>query len=362
MSVTNLIFYSALLSSMLLASCSQSQQPGYFESDNVDYDYGGNDQFSTANNKHMTYRNDGDNHSPTPYGNSGGGKDNLVMQPDMDPQSGMPFGYYPLPASWSIRQDGWHGPNGIKVEFFNGQSQSTYQAPYKSPKDLLQGELGNYFQQQGVTIKRTFDLPAIAASDKNYRDLLYQDNTARISTSALGADVTLKGEAGMIIIKSSICSSPMQAMWDQSMIIVSANPLNVEQAKKTALYALSNFKPNMQQVQFFQNKSNRNLADNQRHFEARNNASQSAHAAVNNATMSTYQSQSSSFDRSNQQIHNGIYNENTTTSPFDGTSHQTDAMYDRTFINAFGEQIQTNDQFYTPATGYEEVYSNDGGY
>lgn len=292
------------------------------------------------------------------------------MQPLIDPASGMPFGHYPLPASWSIKSDAWYGPNGIKVEFFFTQLQTTQQAPYQSPEQFLRSELIHAIQKEGGSIQRTYSLPAMAKNDQQYAEMKHlYPNDQRSDVSVLGVDVYKPNDPGMIIIKSSKEINSFNTGWNQTIIVLSAKEANIEEAKKTLIYALSNFQPHMphlrQFMQMEQQAANKHWSDhntrmrnNQRNFEASNQATQQAHAATNDAIMGTYRSQSESFDRNNQTYHNGIYNENTVTNPYDGTTHQSDAMYDRTFMNAFGEQVQTNDQFYQPESGYEEVYPN----
>jgi len=217
-------------------------------------------------------------------------------------------------------------------------------------------------------------LPAIASNDKKYQEMMHlYPGQQRSEVVALGVDVNKTNESGMMIIKSTKSINPYGTSWSSSMIGLTAKDADLEKAKQTLIYALSNFQPHMPQIrQFMQReqqrtgrswaKHNDRMRSNQRSFEATNRATQEAYAATNNATMNTYRSQSHSFDRSNQALQNGIYNENTVTNPFDGNTYQSDANYDRTFINAFGEQIQTNDQFYKAETGYQEVYPNGGGY
>jgi len=384
MTLQNLIFTSALFSTILLASCSDSQEVPYFETETY------NNQKVTRQANYENY-NHNDNPSDQQYGNPthtsqtsqvmqkatqpiSNGNEQLIMQPLMDTQSGMPYGHYPLPNTWSIKKDGWHGPNGIKVEFFYEPMQSSQQVPYQSPQQFLNSRLKPLITKEGGTVLSTYDLPAVAKNQQDYNNMmLLEPNIQNTEVAVLGVDVEKTNEPGVVLIQSIKSNNPYQTMWQQSMIVLTAKPANINKAKQTLINALSNFKPHMPQIQQFMHnervKSNRSWAEhndrmrrNQRNFEATNQATQNAYAAVNEATMNTYRSQSSSFDRSNQAYQNGIYNENTVTNPYDGTAHQTDAMYDRTFMNAFGEQVQTNDQFYTPETGYQEVYPNGGGY
>lgn len=387
MKFNNLILSSTLFFSMLFASCSNSQEASpYYESDaygtysneNNNYNQGNQSQSQYQDYTHVEHTTQGYGQGqPQPLSSNQQiltNQKGLSLQPLMDPQSGMPYGHYPLPASWSIKNDGWHGPNGIKVEFFYEPARSTQQVPYQSPQQFLRSKLTSLIQKEGATIGRTYNLPAIASNDKKYQEMMHlYPGQQRSEVVALGVDVNKTNESGMMIIKSTKSINPYGTSWSSSMIGLTAKDADLEKAKQTLIYALSNFQPHMPQIrQFMQReqqrtgrswaKHNDRMRSNQRSFEATNRATQEAYAATNNATMNTYRSQSHSFDRSNQALQNGIYNENTVTNPFDGNTYQSDANYDRTFINAFGEQIQTNDQFYKAETGYQEVYPNGGGY
>lgn len=386
MKIRNIVLGSAIATSLLMTSCSPFDQNPYFETDsygnyeedyeNVNFEGGPEEATAQFNaNAQNTFSNRPNQQRTTQRSNYG--SDKLVMKPFMDKRSGMPFGYYPLPESWSIKEDGWYGPGGVKIVVYTVSSLNAQQTPYQSPHQLLNGRIGQEIKKAGGQILGTENLSSIAACDKAHRALHWNPGISK-SFEAMGLEISNKGEKGYGIIKTEYYQSQYSSMWMYSLITLEAKPDYYEHAKKTLVYALSNFKPNMQQInnwnQKEQQRSNQSWANhnakmrrNQMNFQTQNRALQNTYNEINDITMQTYKSQSASFDRSNQSITNGIYNENTVTNPYDGNSYQTDANYDRTFMNAYGEQIQTNDQFYSPdrdpyATGYQEVYPNGGGY
>jgi hypothetical protein len=392
MKIKSIILGSSIATTLLIAAYTSFDQTPLYETDNYgdyseyidqhDFDdprEGSDNEYSNSQEATYNPQNRYNHMTTAEEQNQAHNYDNdkLVMKPLIDPQSGMPFGFYPLPESWSIKKDGWYGPNGTKVVIYTQPAQNAMQAPYQNPQHLLNGRIGQEIQKAGGSVLGTENLPAIAACDKAHRDLHWTPNV-RKTMEAMGLEVVKDGKKGFGIIKTEYHQSQYSSMWMYSVISMDANPGYYEQAKKILIYALSNFKPNMQQIanwnRIEQQRSNASWAShnarmrsNQQNFESRNQALQNTYNDINDITMQTYRNQSASFDRSNQSITNGIYNENTVTNPYDGNSYQTDANYDRTFMNAFGEQIQTNDQFYSPdrdpnAVGYQEVYPNGGGY
>ena len=340
------------------------------------------EQYSNGNNNNQSendYQNNGfnnNNNNKNQRNKFNGGSEKRVLQPTMDQQRGIPFGHYPLPASWKMKNDGWYGPNGLTVKFINSQPMDLSQQNYHTPKKILEVELAQQLQQNGGRVTGEQNLGSVAQCDKNYAQLIAMDNGIQTQNEALGFSIDVKGVKAYGIVKTSLSRHQYGGNWYYSVISIDADASYIDQAMEHMIFALSNYKPNMQQVAMYkrdeQMKSNQSWAthnskmrSNQSAFDARNKAWQDASKATNDAIMGSWKSSSESFDRSNQMITNGIWDENTVTNPWDGTQHQTDNTYDRTFMNAFGDQIQTNDQFYEPGMdhnvhGYEEVFPNGG--
>jgi len=379
---------SALLIITLLLGASESPSTEYYG----DEEYF--EQYSNGNNNNQSendYQNNGfsnnnqngtthQNQKSQTYNNQrnqfNGGSEKRVMQPMMDQQRGIPFGHYPLPASWKIKKDGWFGPQGLIIKFVSSQPMDLSQQKYHTPKKILEAELAPQLQQNGGRVTGEQNLGSVAQCDKNYAQLIAMDNGIQTQNEALGFSIDVKGVKAYGIVKTSLSRHQYGGNWYYSVISIDADASYIDQAMEHMIFALSNYKPNMQQVAMYkrdeQMKSNQSWAthnskmrSNQSAFDARNKAWQDASKATNDAIMGSWKSLSESFDRSNQMITNGIWDENTVTNPWDGTQHQTDNTYDRTFMNAFGDQIQTNDQFYEPGMdynvhGYEEVFPNGG--
>jgi|GEM_PF-3173856 len=336
-----------------------------------------NSSFLSSNAKVASYPSS-DTKSTSSVGSS---NEEIVFKPIMDLQRGIPSLYYPLPSSWKVKNDGWYGPHGVEVKQLVSGQVDIQQQRYQSPEQLIaNGDIGKEIRKGGGKISDIKRINSIAQADQNYCMLNSLSNSIRTQNEAIGFTIHTKGKKSYGILKTTLYTHQFGGGWNCTLIGMDADATYIDKANEHLIYAYSNFKPNMQQVAMYkadeqrkQSKSNKSWSDhnarmrnNQRNFEARNKAIVDAGNATNNAIMSSYRSSSESFDRMSQMTTNGTYNENTVTNPYDGTSHQVDNNYDRTFMNAHGDQIQTNDQFYEPgmdpyANGYEEVYPN-GGY
>lgn len=307
----------------------------------------------------------------------GNTKDEIVFKPIMDLKRGIPSLYFPLPSSWKVKNEGWYGPKGLEVKQLNSIMMDFQQEPYQSPEQLLNnGEIANEIRKSGGRISDVKRINAISKAEQNYGRLNAISNDYRLQNEAVGFTIHTNGKKSYGILKTTSYTHQFGGGWIFTLIGLDANASYIDKANEHLIYAYSNFKPNMQQIAMYKaeeiKKSNKSWSDhnnrmrnNQKNFNVSNKAIVDANNATNDAIVGTYNSSSASFDRMNQSQINGIYGENTVSNPYDGTQHQTNDMYDRTFMNSFGEQIQTNDQFYQPgmdpnAIGYEEVYPNSG--
>lgn len=278
--------------------------------------------------------------------------ENLVMHPSMDKKRGIPYGHYPLPQSWKIQSGQWSGPNNTQVIFNGSNSMDINYQYYQTPQQILAGELGRTMRSNGAKVISQHNLYQVAEADNYYARLIAMDNGVRPINEALGFEFEVNGQKAYGIIKTSLLHHEFGGTWSYSIICLDSDGSYIDQAVKHLIYGLSNFKPNMKQVAMYkaeeQMKSDQSWAAHNARMRANSYNSGSSGTSGSGGTS----------DKAQRDAINGIWEENTFTNPHDGSSVQGSIHYDRTFVDPFGDRIQTNDQFYVPPSGYEEVTPN----
>ncbi|HKK37963.1 MAG TPA: hypothetical protein VJ949_00930, partial [Cryomorphaceae bacterium] len=132
-----------------------------------------------------------------------------------------------------------------------------------------------------------------------------------------------------------------------------------ESAKQSYIYGLENIQHNPQVIAAYNAKESRQLSENDAAFqnrmrqnEANFQATQKAHVnsanAMSEAQMNTYRDQSESFNRSNQQITNGILEQNTIYNSANGETYQLEGHSETYWMNANGDYIPSDNSLYNP--------------
>jgi hypothetical protein len=304
-----------------------------------------------------------------------------VMKTISNPQTGQIIAQMPLPSSWTINvnqapQDPTAtGPGGIEIRSFAGESYTYSTDPYTNQiyqqsgqqvrqpagiETIIKRDLMQETQQHGLQFEKMYALPKLAQADKAYSDQLYAYGEQQKSFQVAGAEyIGKEGKKELLIVHYFETFGMGMYFWGYTIQNLSAPQQVFESAKNTYLYALENIQYNPAAIAAynaqesakhsandaaFQNR----MRNNQANFEATQRAHVNSSNAVNEAQMGIYRSQSESFNRSNQQISNGILEENTIYNSTNGESYQAEGHSNAYWMNANGEYIPTDNSLYNP--------------
>jgi len=298
-----------------------------------------------------------------------------------NPQTGQVVAQMPLPASWKINpnpgpQDpAATGPGGIEIRTFSGQSFTFSNDPYTNQiyqqsgqkvrqpvgvEAVIQQDLMAEAHQQGLRFEKMYALPKLAQADKAYSDQLYTYGQQQKSFQVAGAEFTGKdGKKELVIVHYYETLGMGMYFWGYTLQNLSAPASVFESAKQSYLYGLENIQHNPQAIAAFNQKESSQLSandaafqnrmrNNQANFEATQRAHVNSSNAINEAQMGIYRTQTESFNRSNQQITNGILEENTMYNSANGETYQVEGHSNTYWMNANGDYIPTDNSLYNP--------------
>jgi hypothetical protein len=244
-----------------------------------------------------------------------------------------------LPSTWNINpnpgpQDpAATGPGGIEVRSFAGQTFTFSNDPYTNQiyqqsgqqvrqpagiEAVIQQDLKKELEQHGLRFEKMYAMPTQAQLDKAYSDKLVTYGQQQQNFQVAGVEFAgLKGNKELLIVHYFETYAMGLAIWGFSIQGLSAPEAIFNSAKQTYIYALENIQHNPQAIAAHNAKESAKLSANDEAFQnrMRNNqanfeATQKAHVngsnAINEAQMGIYRTQTESFNRSNQQITNGI--------------------------------------------------------
>jgi len=329
------------------------------------------------------------NYNQGNYGNSGSqysqssssSNSQVAMKTISDPQTGQVVAQMPLPPSWKINpnpgpQDpAATGPGGIEIRSFVGQSftfsndQYTNQMYQQSGQKVRQPvgiesaikqDIIPEVQKIGLQFEKMYALPKLAQVDKAYSDQLYTYGQQQKSFQVAGAEFTGKdGKKELLIVHYYETYGMGMYFWGYTLQNLSAPQQSFESAKQTYIYALENIQHNPQAIAAYNAKESAKLSandaafqnrmrSNQANFEATQRAHVNSSNAINEAQMGIYKTQTESFNRSNQQITNGIREESTIYNSSNGETYQVEGQSDTYWMNANGEYIPTDNSLYNP--------------
>ena len=296
-----------------------------------------------------------------------------------NPQTGQAVYQISLPSSWKLDQNQGliTGPNGLEIRQFQGVSNMYANDPYTQQsyaamgkqmlppigaQGVLQQDLQQKAQQMGLTYQRAFAVPSLAQKDRAYSDQLVSYGNPQKRFDVLATEwKSNDGKQVMILIHYYEQASMGMSFWGYHYKALSASPADYEGAKAQYIRGLEGIRHNQAAIQAYNQQESQTLQQrdaafqnrmrsNQANFDATQRAYTESQNAINQSQMSIYQSQSESFNRGNQQITNGIYEENTLYNPTIGEYYQVQDGYNNYWMNSEGEYIGTDDQFYNPNT------------
>jgi len=303
------------------------------------------------------------------------------MKTISNPQTGEVVAQMPLPSSWRINpnpgpQDpAATGPGGIEIRIFSGRSFTFSNDPYTNQiyqqsgktirepvgvETVIKQDLMAEAQQQGLRFEKMYPLPKLAQADKAYSDQLYTYGQQQKTFQVAGAEFTGKdGKKELVIVRYFETFGAGMYFWGYTLQNLSAPSSLFESAKQSYIYGLENIQHNPQVIAAYNAKESRQLSENDAAFqnrmrqnEANFQATQKAHVnsanAISEAQMNTYRDQSESFNRSNQQITNGILEQNTIYNSANGETYQLEGHSETYWMNANGDYIPSDNSLYNP--------------
>jgi hypothetical protein len=284
----------------------------------------------------------------------------IVMHPVKDAQTGMVTIQVPLPSNWKVSAQGWQGPAGEAVQEQTGETFNLIQRPIRSIDQVIQSIISPKMQQSGLQTGRIIDLPQVARHDQQFQSQLWSAMPAQKSYSAKGVEYQdRQGNRGMVVVHFTLSQSQYGSLSFYFLHVLQAPASRYETAKKHTLYALSNFQPNPQFIDQYnqreQQKSNASWAThndkmrrNQQYFDSWNKTHVNTMNEINDMSMKGWRDRNASSDRMQQMEVNAINGETTIQDPYNGNGVNVQDGYKYYYINQFGEYMGTNDEFYNP--------------
>lgn len=309
-----------------------------------------------------------------------GGSGKVVMQPVVDPRTGMTSSHMPLPDTWRIAQGAGAdqpaitGPNGIKVFYRAGGQhmfsndpyvQQAYQASGQAMRppvgiEQLVQELAPAMSRRGLRLVKQYPLPQVAQRNQAYMSKLYQTQPARYEHRSMGTEwAGGNGDPVFMIVNQTISQGQSDVFWFYHMQELQAPQAQLAGASNALVYALVNTQDNPQQIAAYNNNErmkaqqswgqhNARMQQNQQAFDQQQARHRATSDAVNNAIMGAYNDRNASMDRNQRQFINTIREENTMMRASDGQQFQVQAGSDQYWMNNNNEYIQSNDAYYDP--------------
>jgi len=285
------------------------------------------------------------------------------MFPVMDPNTGMVSAYVPLPEDWAVSTENWKGPGGIVVELRPGYSQrgqNTGRAP--SIDQMIQQHLLPSLRQHNIRVDRMYDLSNVAEKDRKTQAGFWKAAPSQDDFYAKGIEATnlQDGSKGLLVYHYSVMHTQFGYTVMDYFHMLSAPAQSIETGKKVLINALLGTQTNPQWLaahnqreqgrigkmnEFYRNRRE----DNERSFQARQKAYLETQEQINSMSQEMYQNRSDMMDRVSGRASDAMREETPYVNPYSGQTVHVPQGYQFYFVNAFGEVMGTNDQFYNPA-------------
>jgi len=309
------------------------------------------DYTAQMNGQQATYGN-------TSYNQTGNG--DIKMNPITDPKTGMLVGHLPLPSNWRIENGIIKGPNGTEAGDLPGGTFLDQQRMFNSVSQVAQVDIIPRIKQLGGTVTNTYALPEIAEFDRQsyaryWKVMPTQDRHEAMGIECNGPD----GSKGLVIIHFTRSISQVGGMSMYYMNQLTAKPENFEQAKKDYIYALLNFKVNPQYIaahnqreqqksQASWNNHNTRMQNNNAAFQATQKAHVDSYNAASQMSMDTYWNNSAASDRMQEQVVDGIWEQQNMYNPQTGQQIKVQSGYNQYYMNGNNQYMGTNNYNYNP--------------
>jgi len=294
-----------------------------------------------------------------------------------DPQTGQAIYQIEFPATWEVNQATGliTGPNQLEIQHYQPESfvyptdpyarQSYAQAGQKVAQPIgAQGVLRQFVQPNasklGLTFEKSYRLSSLAQKDQAIANQYYTYGDQRKTFDVLATEwKNGDGRRSLVLIHYNENSFMGMTMWGYTLKSMSVNANDFENAKTALIRGLEGVRFNQQVIAAHNQREMQKLSQQDATFqnrlrnkEANFQATQRAHVesqnAIRQSQMGIYRAQSESFNRGNQQISNGILEENTMYNPTNGETYQVESGYDNYWMNSDGQYIGTDDHLYNP--------------
>lgn len=293
--------------------------------------------------------------------NSGNGFGAQVkMQAIIDPKTGRPSSYVPLPTNWKITQSAWLGPNGTKVDYRPGGTFTPQQRQINSVDQIIQQEMIPKLKQGGVTIDGVIDLPSIANNNKRTFSQYWKAMPAQELHQVKGIEMTdpRTNTKGILIVHLILSRSQYGSFGTYYSNAMVAKTNRYEKDKKTLIHALSNIQLDRQHLAAYnqreQQKSNASWAahnqrmrQNQSNFDSWQKTQQTL-SDISDINHEGWKRRNAIQDAGHSKSINGIWEREARVNPNTGQQMNVQTGYKYYYMNEFGQYFGTNDEFYNP--------------
>lgn len=307
--------------------------------------------------------------------------DKIIMHTVMNPKTGQPSMYVPLPSSWkfikgaAFGQPSITGPHGLTSIAYppqnyiyanNDMTNQTFQSTgvqVMAPvgiKNILNQLIIPQGQQMGMTLLNQYPLPEVAAKDREYSEKLNGGNSPQDIFQAVGTDwQDGEGNKALVVLHYSEKRSNSVINWSYNASMLKAQQANFEQAKQQYVFAMSNMVFDQNDVNAFQNelagkiKAQEDHARAMRDIYSKGSSKRLADDAATNEHIRNSTKEGNEFREHNidvlqQQRNNALNDVNVVVSPFDGKEYQVESGNKTYWINDEGKYIKSDNPNFDP--------------
>ena len=305
-------------------------------------------------------------------------EDKIVYHAVSDPKTNINILQIPLPATWKMATGGsamYTGPNGIVVHYFpmktfvNTTDQYMLQAyqqggvttrEFAEIEEIIHQDLKPIATKEGSKYVGYYMVPELAETDRSVDAMMYKVAPMKqVFRAAVSEWVDAKGKPYALIIHQNGTFMNTDTNWSYYCHALEASAEDYQKAKETLLYGLINSKYNPRYFDSYNqqeaNKANASWAAHnskmqaqQQQFDSWQKNHRETTAAINDASMSSYNSRNAASDRNHNRFMNYIKDENTVTTATTGQRYQVQAGSQQYYMNENGEYVGSNNPNYDP--------------
>jgi hypothetical protein len=203
-------------------------------------------------------------------------------------------------------------------------------------------------------------VPELAETDKSVDAMMYKVAPMKlVFRAAVSEWVDAKGRPYALIIHQNGTFMNTDTNWSYYCHALEASAEDYQKAKETLLYGLINSKYNPRYFDSYNqqeaNKANASWAAHnskmqaqQQQFDSWQKNHREMTAAINDASMASYNSRDAASDRNHNRFMNYIKDENTVTKASTGDTYQVQSGAQQYYMNENGEYVVSNNPNYDP--------------